>query len=235
MVRLLAILSVFVLSSTLLRAEELKAVLKKMNANYSSDKAYHVDAEYKLFKGHNSGIMVQKYNGFTENSSSGFYQKIDQSEKISTNKYFLHINHAERAMVFGLPVTRTFNGDVQKALKHASTSVLKENESNFILTFTYSKLTNSEFSRVKMVISKDSYLLKSVDLFYSTFTDFSNDYSNKDLHQSHVRMTFSNYSKKLQLDSSYFKLRNFIVKKDNNMLSTVGRCKGYELVDIRSN
>lgn len=235
MVRLLVILSVFLLSSSLLRAEELKTVLKKMNANYSVGKTYHVDAEYKLFKGHNSDELVQQYDGFTENSSSGFYQKIDQSEKISTNKFYLHINHAEQAILFGLPVARSFNGDVQKALKHATTSVLKENESSYILTFTYSKLTNSEFSRVKMVISKDSYLLKSVDLYYSTFTDFSNDYSNKDMHQSHVRMSFSNYSKKLQIDSSYFKLRNFIVKKDNNMLSTVGRCKGYELIDIRSN
>lgn len=218
-----------------LGAVEIPDVLKKMNANYAAGETYHVDAQYKLYKGHNSGNLVEQYNGFTENSKSGFYQKIDQSEKIITTDFFLHINHSERVLVYGLPIKPEFNGGIQDALKYCTTSNIVTKGDNYILTFTYSKVTNSEFSKVKMIISKDKYLLKSIDLYYATLTDFSKEFSQTDYAQSHVRMSFSNYNNSVKKGNSTFNLENYIKKQENNILKTTGKCSGYELVDIRTN
>jgi|GEM_PF-2254241 len=235
MLKIILIQSILFFIGFSLGAVELPDVLKKMNENYASGKTYHVDAQYKLYKGHDSGNLVEQYSGFTENSKSGFYQKIDQSEKIITNNFFLHINHSERALVYGLPVKPNFNGDIQDALKYCATSNIVTKGDNYILTFTYSKVTNSEFSKVKMIISKDKYLLKSIDLYYATLTDFSKEFSQTDYAQSHVRMNFNNYSNSVKTNKTRFNLSTYIKKQENHMLKTVGKCSGYELIDIRTN
>jgi len=216
-------------------AEDISSVIKKMNENYVNSKNYRVNSHYKLFKGHDSGNLIEQYKGFTENSEYGFYQKIGESEKIITKDFYLHISHPERALVYGFPISFNFNQDVQGALKLCTSAKLEVVGSDYILTFSYQNGANFEFSKIKLVISKDEYLLKAIDMYYSTLTDFSTKFSQTDYEQPHLQIIFSNYKNSVEMDRSYFNLSNFLKIGEDHILKTVGTCSGYELIDIRTN
>lgn len=212
--------------------EDIKDILNKVKENYSLNKTYSLKTEYILFKGHSTETLTSKETGVTENSKAGFYQKIKNTERFINKDYMFQVSHDEKIILLGSPAVSSVNTNIEDALATISYKSLKEKDNHFIITFNFFGFTDVEFSRVIMKIDKTTFLLKTIDFYYSTFRDFSKQFLSINYDQPHLRMVFSEYKNASSKIESDFDTQNFIIE-ENGFTTLNEAWSDYELFDVR--
>ena len=221
---ILLLLSSFSLN---LKAQNVKEVLSKMHENYAKSKTFSVDMDYTLFKGKHSGIVSEQYKGKIASASDGQYQKIDQVEMITTEKYALMLDHSSQQITYSHPVERDFLSSVNQALESASNKKLSEKKNVFVIDLEYNGRNNSNLNRVIIKLFKNTYRIKSVDLLYANRVDFSENYGQNDYAYPHLRISYSNYRTNSNLLDSALDVSNYLkIEGDENQGAGVHRRGG---------
>lgn len=213
-------------------ATDVKEIIAKMH-NVYGDRSYSYRIKYKLYKGHTSKEVHSNQMGEVLVNKSFFYQRVDQTEFINGNGFYLKISNAERAMVLEqqkkenvLPV------DIDAALKECSDHKIYDKEGYYVIWLYLKEYSQVPCSKIRMAIKKSDFTLRSLDLFYTYQQDFSENFGKQDLHQPHLRLEFDKINFTSSSDLNQFELKHYI-RTYNSILSPKGKYEGFELFDNR--
>ncbi len=229
MIKTALILIVFSLSAVV-HGADLKGVLAKMKENQKSNLSYSMT--YQLFKGHKSAMLHSSYDGEVYSFDGNSYKRINHTEMISTNEFNVKIDKDEKVMVLSATAILEQEVDVDQALKECSKSVLIEKDDYYHLVFRFNTTSSIPCTAIKIRVDKKTYQVLQLDLFYSTFQDFSTNWKKQDLHQAHLKILFSNIKVSPKEHPEVFKQSTYL-SVTNSILSPNGDYKGYELIDNR--
>jgi|SRR5690554_344390 len=213
-------------------AFDVEQIFKEMHKNYAFGKTYSTDLSYTLYKGHDSNNIAEKYDGVVINTIYGQYQRMDRVEYISTKEFAIQLNNNQKYIAYSFPVKRVFTEDLKKALTSASRTNLTKTATSYVLTLYYSGFTSSPFSKVKITINTDDFLLETVDMYFINDKNFAPTSSGNDFAKPHLRINYSNYSKKPITIKKTFELGTYL-QNENGILFPSPKYKGYELIDQR--
>lgn len=236
----MAVIKPFLLISTFLlsfsiHAQNIKEILQKMNENYDESKLFSVDLKYTLFKGRFSDNISEQYNGKAANTSHGSYQRIDKIEMISTSDFALMLDEESRTITYARPTESSILQNIDQALSFASEKSLSSKGNSYIITLNYSGASNSSLSRVIISIDKESYRINLIDLLYSNQINFAKSFGAKDYAFPHLRIEYSNYSKKPSIPESTFKLSKYLSIKKENKIETLTPSSSYSTYEVIDN
>ena len=217
----------------LVHAMDARQVIERMQKVYRETPSFDYTCRYELFKGHKSNDVFDSYAGYMCRSKSGYYQKIDQSEFIYANDFFLKINHEEKAMLLDLPQKNIqLNADFDAALKNCSALKMEESEEHYEIIFLIKITSAIPYSVIRLRIDKKDYQLLRMDLYYTSAQDFSKDKNKPDFQQPHLRISFDKLNTRPKIKSGLFELATYL-SKVNNILKPAGAYAGYDLIDTR--
>lgn len=211
---------------------EVEEVISKMHKNYSLESSFSIELDYILFKGHDSKVVSERYDGKVENSEFGYYQRMDKVEYISTEKYAIQVNNIQKYIAYSFPKKRDFTEDLNSALLAASNSYVTKVSDSYVVTLYFLGFIESPFSKVQIKISSDDYLLESVDMYFINDKNFAKIRGENDFAKPHLRIMYSNYTKKPKIDKNTFELSSYI-KTVNGVLYPSKKYEYYELIDQR--
>jgi uncharacterized protein YjhX (UPF0386 family) len=231
LVSLLSMLFLFQMAHAL----DAKEVIAKMQQVYNKEAHLEYDCTYELFKGHKSNEVETSYKGHVYRNKTSIYQKIDQTEFIYANDFFLQINHSERAAVLSrAQKSVNLNVDMNTALKECSKLEMEKKEGYYTIVMWIKSGSSLPFSIVKLRVDADKFYLERLDLYYSSTQDFSTDPKVTDEQKPHMRITFKEPKLNPKTRESYFNLSTYI-KTTDNRLSPTGTIEGYSFIDNRIN
>lgn len=210
-----------------------KEILKKMTQVYEQTQVYELHNRYELFKGHKSDLVVESYEGYLCKDKSNAYQKIDQTEMVMTSSFCLQISHAEKKMV--LMKGQAFHNnevDFEKAIKECKEIKSEEQGKYYMITLLIKNTSQLPFSVVKVKIRKSDYHIIQLDLYYAETQDFSKNPNKTDLDKPHMRVSYTKFDKKMNVDKSRFAFETYF-KTINTMIKPIGSIAQYELIDNR--
>lgn len=212
-----------------------KEILRKMGEVYEKTSVYEFHMKYELFKGEKGTTVETTYAGYFMRNKTKVYQKIDQTEFITTPDFCMKISHTEK--IAELMKGETYKNqdiDFEKTIKECKEIKMEEEDTYYLITMVIKNASQVPFSKVKVKVNKSNFHLSQLDLYYSHLEDFSENPQKKDLHQPHVRVSYSKFSKKPSVTDGVFNYGMY-VKTVNNMVSLTGTIKNYELIDQRIN
>lgn len=231
MMRLLLI--TFVLMSYSAFGADVKEVLEKVQQAYSTRVSYK--SVYKLYKTHKSRDVHSSYNGEVYGDDGLLYQKIKNTEFVYAKDFFIKVSHEERAMVLDMAQqSAQMEANLNKALEQCSSSDIIEQDDYYTLIFRFKPTSTMPCSILKLRVDKKKYILQRMDIYYSYMQDFSTDYRTKDLSMPHLRVEFKETNLKPKAREGIFEMATYL-KSNKSMLTPVGKCTGYELIDNRLN
>ena len=230
----ISILLCFLFSFTA-QAIEVEELIQAIKTNYALTKKLEYFSTYELYKGHRSEKVHSTYQGYVYRNEKQVYQKINNTELIYGNDFFLKINHKEKAIALDLAqININREVDLEEVLKNCESKTIEEKEDHYQIRLDYNTIASSPFSSVEIRIDEKTKNLIQMDLYYATMQDFSTHFQAPDLAQAHLKISFHKWNKHPKEDKSLFEFENYMATT-NSMLSPTGKYKGYELVDNRLN
>lgn len=226
-------LSLFV--STVSFSMNVKELIGKMQKIYNDKSSMEYDCTYELFKDHKSDVVTESYKGFFYRNGSKVYQKIDETEFIYTNDFFLQISNSEKLIALSQPQKLISTPvDLDLALKSCSKTELEEKDGYFAVTLIIKNSSDLPFSVVKMRIDKKKYFLERLDVYYSDMSDFSEEFNKSDQQRPHLKITFTE-PKLNPKQANYFELDRYFSKNSSGIMKLTTKYEGYQLIDNRLN
>jgi hypothetical protein len=190
-----------------------KAIIEKMQNVYKTTKTYEYNSVYSLFKGHKGTDVITSYDGLVYRNSEGLYQKIEGNEFVYGKNFFLRITKEEKTMeLFQAQKMEEFNVNLDLALKHCSEVKAEKKEGYYEVVLLIKNNTSIPISVLKMRIDDSSYYLEQLDLYFTYSEDFSEDVNKKDLHQPHLQIKFSGFTKSPKTNKNIVKLDKYLIK-----------------------
>lgn len=227
-----ALLVISVFLSFSVKAVDLNTVMEKVKAVYSQ-KNMSYTTKYSLYKGHKSTTVHSSYEGEIYAYNSLLYQKIGKSEFLYGSDYFLHISHEEKAMVLGEPQkTMQQQVDLSQVLAECKNSEIIDKGDYYKIAFFMKTTSGIPCSVVKIRVDKKNYTLLRMDLYYSYFEDYSEEFGEVDMHQPHIKIEFGKVNFNPSERKELFELSQYLTQS-NSVYTPTGTCKGYELIDQR--
>lgn len=212
-----------------------KEVLRKMGEVYEKTSVYEFHMKYELFKGEKGTTVETTYAGYFMRNKTKVYQKIDQTEFITTPDFCMKISHTEKiAELMKGEAYKNQDIDFEKTIKECKEIKMEEQDTYYLITMVIKTASQVPFSKVKVKVNKSNFHLAQLDLYYSHQEDFSENPQKKDLHQPYVRVLYSKFSKKPSVAESVFNYNTY-VKTVNSRVLLAGTIKNYELIDQRIN
>src|SRR5690554_302735 len=126
-------------------AIEVEKVISEMHKNYDLESSFSTSLDYILFKGHDSNIISEQYDGVVTNTKLGHYQRMDRVEYITTNEYAIQLNNDQKYIAYNFPKRRDFTEDLKNALSSASNSSVTKISGSYIVTLYFLGFTGSPF------------------------------------------------------------------------------------------
>lgn len=211
-----------------------KEILKKMTSVYHSLETYELYSKYDLFKGSKSSTVEESYQGYICKNGDKVYQKIDHTEFIITPTFCLKISNDEKIVELSRGQAYINQEiDFQKTIKECKELTVEEKDKMYYITLIIKNSSQVPFSTVKVKVNKSNYRIAQLDLFYTDMQDFSKDPKKKDLNQPHLRILYSDFSKKIEkVSNTVFNYETYF-KTVNTMIVPIGLIKDYELIDNR--
>jgi outer membrane lipoprotein-sorting protein len=210
-------------------------LIRKMQQVYSDKSTFEYHCTYELFKGHKSDVVEESYKGYVYRDKSEVYQKIDETEFVYANAFFLQISNSEKMISLGQPQKLiNTNVDLNSALKNCSKTQLEEKDGYYAVTLIIKNSSDLPFSVIKMRIDKKKYYLERLDIYYSDLTDFSDEFNKKDEEKSHLKITFD-APKFNPKQVNYFVLDKYLTRSNSGTLSLIDKYSTYQLIDNRLN
>lgn len=222
----------FILLSFSASAVDLNSVIKKVQTVYA-EKNLSYTTKYSLFKGHKSTTVHSSYEGEIYSYGGLLYQKIGESEFLYGSDYFLQISHEEKAMLLGRSQkSMQQEVDFNQVLNECKSSEIEDKGDYYKIVFFMKANSGIPCSVVKIRVDKKSYTLQRMDLYYSYFEDYSEEFGKVDMHQPHIRIEFGEANFNPKERKQLFELSQY-VKQTNSIYVPTGTCVGYELIDQR--
>lgn len=213
-------------------SQDVNSILTKVNAAYSNKNVSYL-TRYELFKGHKATKVHSFYTGEVLSYEGNIYQKIDKTEFVYTDGFSVKINSEEKVIVVSNGQTNVSRElDLDVAMKECLSSKIIDKGNYYSIEMSMKPESSIQCSVIQLRVDKVNYTLQQIDIYYSFLQDFSEIYSQQDLHQPHMKIKFTNMNVKasnkpiLFSESSYFSLKN-------NVLVAVGNYKTYTLHDNR--
>lgn len=209
--------------------ETVEHVFIKLNEKYGRSNNYSLTTSYRLYKGHDSGILSEHYIGRLYHSNEGTYQKVKNTEYISTDNYSLKVNHDEKAMVLDKGINRSFFEEYNSALKACSSFELEEKTNNWIVSLFFYGPSNLPFYKLTITVNKSSYDLKEINIYYSSKVDFDPSFESSDWAKPHLKIKF-NATTQSDINSSIFDKENYY-RITSGKLTLNSRYSAYQLIN----
>ncbi|PHR44317.1 MAG: hypothetical protein COA32_14990 [Fluviicola sp.] len=211
------------------KEQKVDAVFKKLEEKYGNNNEYAFSMSYKLYKGHNSGKLSEQYNAQLFHSSKGTYQKIKNTEFVSTSQFSIKINHDEKAIVVTNGAKQNFFKEYKNALKAASSYELSEKNGNYNINIFFFGPTNLPYYKLNLIVNKSNYELKEVNLYYSSETDFDPSFNTSEWAKPHLKILYTKGSMD-QLDNSWFLKENYYKIKSGKLVLN-DKYSGYSVIN----
>lgn len=213
-------------------AMDAKEVLSNMQTAYAKAERLEYTSSYQLFKGHVGEDLAESYSAYVYKNNDQLYQKIGAVTTVYASAFMLQIDHEQKELLLNkMYKAPAVTMDLKTALSFCSETscVLKNNVYEVILIIK----PNASVPYEKMVlrIASADYKLLQMDLFYSSQQDFS-ETEQQDLHQPHLRISFSDISFSAKKKDNYFDLSTY-VSASNDTLVVNNPYTGYNLQDNR--
>ena len=109
---------------------------------------------------------------------------------------------------------------------------MEESGGAFLIVLELRATSQIPFSTITLIIDKSNYSLKQLDLYYSSQEDFSTNFKEKDLHQPHLQIKFSDIEFNPNKNTDLLR-RSTYLKIENSVLTTTDKYEGYKLIDYR--
>jgi|SRR5690554_602033 len=228
------VLSTFIIFfSILANANDVETVLRKMHSVYNTNDI-SFKSTYTLFKGHFETKVHSSYKGYVYKKGTNVYQKINNTEFVYGVNYSLKINNDEKAMVLSGAQNAVFtNVDLKQVMKECKSSKIVEENGAFLITFYMNPFSEIPCTFITVKIDKSNYTLLGLDLYFSSYEDFSEDYESRLLVQPHLRISFNDIKLKPSIDNSLFDFSSYLTDK-KSMLTASGKYSGYTVLDYRN-
>ena len=228
----LLILFCLIFSMPLL-AMDARELVRKMNDRYLSLNEFEVYSVYELFKGHKSNEAVSSYKGYYQKTSLGLYQKIDETESIAGNDFFLMVSGKEKMMVLESPKKMGFNEiNFNESFSQSKETVVKEKDGNYIVLIYLKANANLGLSLLKLTIDKKTFQLHMLDMYYSDEMNFSESIREPDYAQAHLRISYSKFSKRVKEMKERFVFGEYFTQSSNKLVPAENY-KEFEFIDNR--
>lgn len=212
-----------------------KELIGKMQKIYNDKSHMEYNCTYELFKDHKSELVEESYKGFFYRNNSKLYQKIDETEFIYADDFFIQISNSEKLVAISQPQKLMSTAvDLDLALKNCSKTEVEEKEGYYAVTLIIKNSSDLPFSVVKLRIDKKKYFLERLDIYYSDMSDFSEEYNKKDQQRPHLKIIF-NEPKLNPKQQNYFELDHYFSKNSSGIMKLVEKYAGYNLIDNRLN
>jgi hypothetical protein len=208
-------------------------VLTKVQSVYSKNTAFEYKSVYQLYKG-SSTVVASTYEGYLFKNKTSIYQKIGPTEFIYGTNFFLKINHEEKSVLIdkGQNLVHSIV-DLNVALKECSESKIESKDDYYSISLVLKKSSIVECSLIILRVSKKDFHLMQLDLFYAVQQDFSTNSKSTDLHFPHLKIKFENFNLKPKASAKLVEYSSYI-QKMNDLLTPIGTCKGYSIIDQRN-
>ncbi len=223
----------FFLSSTVLFSQSLDDILKKVEDKYSTQGNFKVAMRYKLFKGDTSTVLIEEYKGLLIKKGKNTYSKINNTEIIAANDFYVKVNHDEKAMLFSA-VSGENSAEQQFDLKSLldlfDKGKIKDNGNEWECELIAKMFSQVPYSKVILVIKKEDYSMSKQIFYYLSLIDFSKKRGVEDFDIARLEVEYNNFLKVSSLDNAFFNKNNYI-KIINKKVLPVGKYKTYEIIN----
>lgn len=190
-----------------------KEIIKKMQNVYKTTKTYEYNSVYTLYKGPKGIDAITSYEGLVYRNTEGLYQKIEDTEFVYGKNFFLRITKEEKTMeLFQAQNMEEFNVNLDLALTFCSEVKAEKKDGYYEVVLLIKKNTSMPISVLKMRIDDASYNIEQLDLYFNYWEDFSEDVGVKDMHQPHLQIKFSGFTKSPKTDKNIVKLEKYLIK-----------------------
>lgn len=211
-------------------------VLQKVNAVYSGREQVYYNCTYNLFKGTTNGELFTKSEGVFVKNKSLIYQKFADAEYLKLDDYTIQVAYEDKVITLDRKdESPKSNLDLSVLDAYLKQATLVENESTYTIKFNFGKVSDSPFSYVELVIEKNTYFLKSVDMYYVHLQNFSETAGTKELAQPHIQILFEETTLSSKKQNDFLKSNRFLVKNDSGSYQPSELFLGYTIIDNRQN
>ncbi len=213
--------------------KETMGALYKANEVLKSSAFYSVESEYKLFKSSTSPDPVEMYKGFSVKEGENSYSKIKDTEQVIVKGFHLTINNQDRKIIIQKldRVSHQENIDIEGFLTITEKLWTEESGDEYVFHFELNEQAGALFDRFDMIVEKGTFLTKSIVYFFGVEHDFSTDYSKQEMSKPRLEITLHNYEMTKKSEIDYFRLSNYVQKKQNGWVGTTNY-EHYEIIEL---
>lgn len=224
---------ILILLTFQIQAQSIEEVLKKVQEKNTSTN-YKVNLKYQLYKGLKGTKLIEEFNGVLIKNKNNFYNKIHHTETVTTNKFYIKVNHDEKAIIFSehkIKPQKNIMFDFGELLKQFENPKISEQGKYWIIEMITKEFSQLPYSKISLKIDKESYLVNKQVLILSRLTDFSKDTEIKnDFNLPKIEMVFEDYKEVTEIDLNVFDKNKYVLTK-NNKIVTSQNLKNYDIIN----
>lgn len=223
-------LIVFILSIQI-QAQSVKEILEKVqqkNAVFN----YKVSLKYRLYKGLSGDKILEEFNGVIIKEGTRYYNKIHHTETIMTKKFFVKVNHDEKAIIYAKKTIKKQTDnitDISKLLTHFENPNVKTKDEFWVVEMLTKEYSPLPFSKLVITINKKDYTVKKQVLILSQLTNFAKEIDKNDINLPRIEMLFKDYRITTKNDLTVFDKSNYI-SVNNNKIVASNNLKNYDII-----
>lgn len=228
------VILLFVVFSILTNAQTAEQILIKVQQNDSLAN-YKVDLKYQLYKGLNGDKLLEEKNGIYVKYNNNIYNKTHNTESIITPKFYVKVNHDEKALVFLKnksikPNTKSMFIGVSNLLKQFENPKIIKNDNFWVIRLITKEYSQLSISMITLTINKTDYKVKKQVLILSNLTNFAKNNDKNDYNLPRLEISFSNYKQVTKDDEDLFNMSKYITE-NNNKITVSNYLKNYEIIN----
>lgn len=135
-------------------------LLERSQSFYENHLVFKATLQYKLYRGLENPVEIERYNGVLMKGYKKMYLKIHNTEFITSGKYYLKVNHEQKAMEY-LPLSNAGleNNplDMKSYLKFFADREISDGGTVWVCKLIAPKYTQLPYASVTFYFDKRSY------------------------------------------------------------------------------
>lgn len=215
-----------------IQAQTVKEILEKTKNSFEEKQQYKIKADYTLYRGVTSMQKLTGYSGELIFNKPIFYNRIDKTETIASDKYFFKVNHNEKVIIYTKDkriINQNKELDLSYLLKAFDTGKLTEEKGNWICELIPKKYSPLPYRNIKLVINKKTLELKKQIMLLKRTQNFST--TNKEEYDyMRLEIKFHKIEKLTKEDFTKIDVKRFVTVKGNKAELTE-KYKKYQVID----
>ena len=152
-----------------LKAQDVKADVRKITEAYKNAKWLSMDVEYSLYKSHTSAMAAESEKATLRLSKELYYYKAGPIELIKTAKLSLMVDHSSQALVLGpsdfKQLRKPVDMDLDSILsQYKSVEYRKQDGESASYNFTFN---TGQYTSVKVIFNTRTFLIERMIMNYA--------------------------------------------------------------------